>query len=336
MKLKKLLVTLIAGASFSILASDYQQLVTDIEVEENIKTFSQQMADKHQFDEQEIYNLLSKLKHNKSIIQKISRPAESVMPWFKYRNIWMKNKRIDEGAQFWKKHQKTLELAQQKYGVPPEIIVSIIGVETFYGRIQGTHPVLEALHTLGFYYPNRATFFKNELAEYFLLARSQGWKLDEIKGSYAGAMGMGQFISSSYREYAVDFNNDGKIDLFDDPVDMIGSVANYFKRHHWQKDGFIVQPIKLTDKQLALIQHQLSPTRTLQELSESGIDTTKLENKTDKAAIYAFEKAKAEKEYWLGGNNFYVITRYNHNKMYALAVFQLSEAIKAKMKSDKS
>jgi membrane-bound lytic murein transglycosylase B len=331
MKLKKILLTLLTSVSFSILANDYQQLVSDVEVEKSIRAFSQQMAIKHQFDEQAVYNTLSNLKHSQDIIQKMTRPAESVMPWFKYQKIWMKDQRINEGIEFWEKHKTTLERAQEKYGVAPEIIVSIIGVETFYGRIQGTYPVLEALHTLGFYYPKRSTFFKNELVEYFLLARTQGWKLNEIKGSYAGAMGMGQFISSSYRQYAVDFNGDGKINLFDDPVDMIGSVANYFKRHHWQKNGFIVEPVKLKQAQLKLIQHQLKQTHSIEKLKNSGIDTINLENRTDKAGVYAFEKSDTEKEYWLGGKNFYVITRYNHNKMYALAVFQLSEAIKEKM-----
>lgn len=331
MKLRKLLLALFAGVSFLVSATDYHQLVTDAEVTENIKAFAKRMSDQHQFDQQEIFNTLSNLKHSQDIIQRMTKPAESVMPWFRYQKIWMNDKRINQGVGFWKKHAKTLARAQQVYGVDPAIIVAIIGVESFYGQIQGSFPVLEALHTLGFYYPKRANFFRNELAEYFQLARKQGWKHDEIKGSYASAMGMGQFISSSYRMYAVDFNHDGKINLFSDPVDMIGSVANYFKTHHWRKDGFVIQPIKLAQAQKSLVQTELKPLHTLKQMDAVNIDTSDLKGKSDTAAIYVFEKAKGQNEYWLGGDNFYVITRYNHSAMYALAVFQLSEAIKAKM-----
>jgi len=280
-------------------------------------------------------NVLSNLKHNQDIIKRMIKPAESVMPWFRYQKIWMKDKRIDQGVQFWQQNADTLARAEDIYGVDPATIVAIIGVETFYGRIQGTFPVLEALHTLGFYYPKRATFFRNELAEYFQLARREGWALDQIKGSYAGAMGMGQFISSSYRQYAVDFNQDGKINLFSDPVDMIGSVANYFKRHHWRQNGFVVQPIELQAAQKSLVQSDLKPKYTFEQLEALKVDIEELKQASNTAAVYAFKKADGTHEHWLGGENFYVITRYNHSAMYALAVFQLSQAIKSR-KLDKT
>ena len=331
MNFKKTLLGLLLILNFSINATEYKQLVSDAEVTKNIKAFAKQLAEEHQFKQQDVIQILSNLKHDKSIIQKMTRPAESVMPWFKYRNIWMKDKRINQGVDFWERHNETLKKAEEKYGVDPAIIVAIIGVETYYGKIQGTYPVLEALHTLGFYYPKRATFFRNELAEYFQLARSQEWQLDQIKGSYAGAMGMGQFISSSYRYYAVDFNQDGKINLFSDPVDMIGSVANYFKRHHWRKGGFVAQPIELNKAQHKLIQSDLKPSKTLAQMQAAKVDVSNLKQKSDSAAIYAFEQADGQFEHWLAGDNFYTITRYNHSSMYAMAVFQLSEAIKNKM-----
>ncbi len=314
---------------------EYQQLVSNDAAREDIKLFASEMAKKHQFDESKLFNLLSNMEHDQDIIRKMTRPAESVMPWFSYQKIWMKQQRFDEGVEFWRKNAAALTKAEQVYGVDPAIIVAIIGVETFYGRIQGTHSVLSALHTLGFYYPKRATFFRSELAEYLLLARKEGWQLEQIKGSYAGAMGMGQFISSSYSHYAVDFNQDGKTDLFNDPVDMIGSVANYFKQHKWRKDGFVAKPIILAEEQKKLVQTDLKPVHLLDELKAAKIDISDLNNKSNLAAIYQFESAEGEFEYWLAGENFYTITRYNHSAMYALAVFQVSQAIQAKMQSEK-
>lgn len=313
--------------SCSLSATKYKPLVTEDEALKNIAAFAKEMAELHQFDEKQLYEKLSRMQHRQDIIQKISKTAES-MPWHRYRKIWMKEQRIDAGVEFWQQHTETLLKAQQVYGVDPAIIVGIIGVETYFGRYLGKYPVIEALHTLGFYYPKRAAFFRRELAEYLLLARQQEWALDQIKGSYAGAMGMGQFISSSYRNYAVDFNQDGKINLFSDPVDMIGSVANYFKRHRWQAKGFVAEPIELLSAQKKLVQKKLSLSYRLDAMAAEGIDVKSLKQKSTKAGIFAFARDKKVNEHWLVGDNFYVITRYNHNAMYALAVFQLSEAIK--------
>lgn len=295
-----------------------------------INTFAVEMANKYQFDKKEILQLLSSFKVRQDIIQKISKPAES-LSWYRYRPIFIKNQRINQGVDFWKKHQETLQKAYQVYGVDPAIIVAIIGVETFYGKIQGSYPVIEALHTLGFYYPKRSKFFRQELEEFFLLAREQNWQLDQIKGSYAGAMGMGQFISSSYRHYAVDFNQDGKINLFSDPIDMIGSVANYFSRHHWTKGGFVTKKVVLNSNQENIVQSNLKLTHALEYFEELKIDIKDLKNKSKKVGILSFEVVQDQYEHWLVGDNFYVITRYNHSQLYALAVYQLSQAIKQKM-----
>jgi membrane-bound lytic murein transglycosylase B len=325
----------------------YQTPVTDAQAKQNIKKFSQRYIKNNPSSQLGFFNQqpdkqkalsrwLSNIKPRQDILNKISKPAEKSMPWYRYQKIWLKDKRINQGVDFWKKHQATLAKAEKEFGVNAEIIVAIIGVETFYGRIQGSDPVVEALTTLAFYYPPRAKFFKSELAEYLNLAEQQGWPLQAIKGSYAGAMGMGQFISSSYRQYAIDYNQDGKIDLFNDPVDMIGSIANYFKRHHWRTNGFIIQPVKPKKSQLHLVQSKLKQKHSLKDMQKTGVNTDVLDGKTKTAAIYAFDKDPKQKEYWLAGENFYVISRYNHSAMYALAVYQLSQVIHQKYQHQNS
>lgn len=314
--------------SLPIYAEDTQPIISFESVQKDIRSFAKQMANKHQFNELKILKILTPLKVNGMVIKKISKPAES-MAWSSYRKIWMTDERINGGIEFWEKNKATLQRAEQVYGVETAMIVAIIGVETFYGTNQGSFSVLDALNSLSFYYPKRAVFFRGELAEYFVLARKQGWDLNQIKGSYAGAMGMGQFISSSYRRFGVDFNQDGKINLFNDPVDMIGSIANYFSKHGWKNNGFVFQPIKLTQNQQHLVQYDLELVYSLNELKAFGLNIEQLKNKTDKAGVFVFDGENG-KEYWLGGENFYTITRYNINAMYALAIFQLSQAIKAK------
>lgn len=295
-----------------------------------IETFARMMARQHQFDEKQVKQQLINTKLREDIIEKISKPAES-MAWYNYRKIWMTEKRIQQGVDFWRQHQAIFAKAEKAYGVDQSIILAIIGVETFYGKVQGSYPVIEALYTLGFHYPKREKFFRQELAEYFLLAREQNWPLESIKGSYAGAMGMGQFISSSYRHYAVDFNQDGKINLFSDIEDIIGSVANYFHRHGWKKNGFVAKPVALSAKQKNLLQTDLKLTHTPAYFQQQGIDTSELAKNSDLAGIFAFAVEQDKDEYWLVGKNFYVITRYNRSQLYALAVLQLSQAIKQQM-----
>lgn len=299
-----------------------------------LQSFADKMAKEHQFDGEEILKTLQSLKVNKNIIAKMNRPAES-LPWYRYRPIWMKDKRISGGVDFYLKYKSVLERAEKQYGVDKMMIVAIIGIESFYGSHQGTYPVLDALYTLGFHYPKRSAFFKSELEQYFLLSRQQHWKLSDIKGSYAGAMGMGQFISSSYRAYGVDFDQDGKIDLFNNPVDMIGSVANYFKKHHWKKDQFVAKKINLNNQQIKRwVQKDLQLLNRLSDLEKSGIVVEEMKDKDAKVAIFAFRQKDSD-EHWLVASNFYSITRYNHNAMYALAALQLSDAIKENINQQK-
>ncbi|MCW8875747.1 MAG: lytic murein transglycosylase B [Kangiellaceae bacterium] len=314
-------------------AKDVKLAVSTEKANAEITEFAQSMQQQHGFDSKKIVAELTQLAPRKDIIARISKPAES-MPWHRYRKIWMTDKRINSGVDFWRQHEATLNQAEEQFGVDSSIIVGIIGVETFFGRIQGDFPVIEALHTLGFYYPKRSKFFRSELEQFYLLAKEQSWELPSIKGSYAGAMGMGQFISSSYRHYGHDFNQDGTVNLFNDPVDMIGSVANYFKKHGWQKGGFVAEKINLPESAVPLVQRALKLKSDLAKVKGSGIKLSSEGLNSKSFGVFPFATSDANEEYWLGGDNFYVITRYNRSRLYALAVYQLSQAIKAKREQE--
>ncbi|WP_196139359.1 lytic murein transglycosylase B [Aliikangiella sp. G2MR2-5] len=306
--------------------------VSNDDAQKAIAKFSKQMAKKHGFDEQQLFSKLSSLKPDRGIIARITRPAES-LPWYRYRKIFITDKRIEQGVQFWNDNADTLDKVAKQFAVDPEIIVGIIGVETFYGRIQGDFSVFSALHTLGFYYPKRAGFFLKELEQYLILARAQDWELLDIKGSYAGAMGMGQFISSSYTNFGVDYNNDGHVNLFDDKEDMIASVANYFKRHGWVRGGFVAQKIEDSHPLTSIKQQELKLSHSVASLKSKKLIDSDWEKQSEHLGVFAFDADNKREEYWLVGDNFYTITRYNRSSLYALAAYQLSQLIKAKRES---
>lgn len=299
----------------------------------DVKTFIQEMVDKHQFDAKKLTTLFKDVVLKQKIVDAISRPAEG-KPWFQYRPIFVTKTRIKEGVKYWNDNEATLIAAEEKYGVPPEIIVAIIGVETRYGRHKGRYRVMDSLSTLAFAYPKRGKFFRSELEHYLLLTREEGFNPLDIKGSYAGAMGKSQFISSSYRHYAVDFDGDGKRDLWDNNADAIGSVANYFKRHKWQPGGDIVAPAMVGSNHIqVLVKKGYKPHSTVKELRQRGVTA---KSKVDPEALGALLelKKRAGREHWLTLNNFYVITRYNHSPLYAMAVHQLGQAIIAKRNAE--
>jgi len=230
-------------------------------------------------------------------------------------------------VEFYTRYAASLQRAERDYGVPAEIIVAIIGVETRYGRNKGSYRVLDALATLAFDYPKRSEFFSKELKQFFILAREQQLAADELLGSYAGAMGYGQFMPSSYRAYAVDFDGDGSVDIWNNPVDAIGSVANYFRRHGWTPDKPVTAPARVNgDFPREWMNEGLKPTRSIAELAAAGLESQEPFPADALATAMELEGAGGA-EYWLGLHNFYVITRYNHSAMYAMSVYQLSQEL---------
>lgn len=293
--------------------------------------FIRDMAGRHGFDRAELEQLLAGAAVSEAILAIISRPAESRLRWHEYRAIFIKEARIRRGVEFWRTHRAILREAQVKFGVPAEIITAIIGVETFYGRIAGRYRVLDALHTLSFHYPRRAGFFRGELEQFLLMTREQGLDPRALKGSYAGAMGMPQFIASSYRHYAVDFDADGRIDIWNNPADVIGSVANYLAEHGWQPGRPVIARAEITGQRYKhVIGKGLKPDTAAAELRIAGVSSAALYGPDEKLKLFEFE-LEDKNEYWLAHHNFYVITRYNRSALYALAVYQLAREIAARM-----
>lgn len=279
------------------------------------------------FTEAEVKGWLAQAEKRDDIIELISRPAEKSKEWKDYRKIFVTQSRTDKGVKFWAKHKDTLARAEKEFGVPAQVIVAIIGVETRYGGYMGSHRVIDALSTLAFDYPKRSPFFTKELKEFLLLVREQQQDLFALKGSYAGAMGYGQFMPSSFRAYAVDFDGDGIADIWTNPTDAIGSVANYFKRHGWQTDQPVVSRARIAaGYNKAPLDAGLKAESTIGELAEQGYSATEDLSQSMAASPFKLEGQKGA-EFWLGLDNFYVITRYNRSRMYALSVHQLSEQL---------
>jgi len=295
------------------------------------QAFIDKMVKEHQFDAAEISALLGQAKKQQSIIDAMSRPAEKRLNWGQYRKIFITDKRIKGGMKFLEENQALLEQAEKTYGVPAQIITAIVGVETFYGRITGKYSVLDSLYTLGFHYPPRAKFFRSELEEFLQLTREEGVPPTEPLGSYAGAMGRPQFISSSFRAYAVDFDKDGKRDIWENNADVIGSVANYFKRHGWKAGEPVAQLVTGAKKGFEKeIKAGYKPSLNVSALVNKGIILSSPLDKDAQVALLEMESDDGN-EYWVASPNFYAITRYNHSPLYAMAVFQLSEAIRQRM-----
>lgn len=296
-----------------------------------VRAFVDDMVNNHGFDRTELVLLLKKAKKQQSILDAISRPAEKTKPWHEYRAIFLTDKRIDSGVRFWKEHEQELQRISAQTGVPPEIIVGIIGVETFYGRITGKYRVIDALATLAFEYPPRSAFFSKELREFLLLAREERMDATDATGSYAGAMGMPQFMPSSFRAYAVDSSADGRRDIWNNWSDVFGSVANYFVAHGWKAGAPVVAQATLGDTWSGEPPpNQLKASATVGSLSEQGVLFATELSSEDRGQLLTYENADGN-EYWVGFDNFFVITRYNRSVMYALAVHQLGQAIGAQV-----
>ena len=295
-----------------------------------VESFIGEMAERHGFEQAELISIFGAAQFQPSIITTISQPATS-RPWYEYRPLFINSKRISGGIEFWNRHGGTLERARKEFGIPEEIIVAVIGVETMYGVQTGKHRVLDALTTLAFDYPKRAVFFRDELENYLLLGRERSTDLTDllnIRGSYAGAIGIPQFMPSSYRRYALDFDNDGKIDLSGSMADAIGSVANYLKSYGWETEQAIALPALVNgeDYRVALFAGQ-KPAYSAEEMRKLGIVTRASFPPGGYATLIELENADGN-EYWVGFNNFYVITRYNRSVHYAMSVLQLAEKIR--------
>ncbi len=290
----------------------------------DVKEFIDEMVAQHGFDQAYLEKKFAEAKRLDNVLESIAKPAEKELNWGQYRPIFVTKKRINKGKEFIEQHKAILQRAEKEYGVPVEIIAAIIGVETFYGRHTGKYTVFDSLTTLGFDYPKRSKFFKSELKQFLLLSKEEHIDIETMTGSYAGAMGMPQFISSSYRRYAVDFDGDGKRDLWHSIEDVIGSVANYFSEHGWQKGGEVTSQVTVTDKSIVKDSNPLKPYTTLAQLKAQGVKMKGDLSGDEQATLLKFETRNGD-EYWVGLNNFYVVTRYNHSELYAMAVFQLSE-----------
>ena len=264
-----------------------------------------ELVTNHGFEQSFVEDVLSDAVRQQKIIDSISKPAEFTWTWDRYKKLFIEDKRIINGKLFIQNNLQTLERAEKEFGVPKEVITAILGVETRYGKIQGSYRVIDSLLTLGFDYPRRAKFFRKELVDFFLLTRENDLNINEIKGSYAGAMGYGQFISSSYRAYAIDYDGDGYADLFNSVDDAIGSIANYLYIHGWKKEGQIIH-----DAYPNNVRKVFKPNKNLSKyiplsFNEGGKDI-----------------------YFIGDDNFIAITKYNVSHFYAMAIYYLSEELK--------
>lgn len=333
--MNRLMVSALAGALITALGAG-APAYADYRQHPEAERFVADMAERHGFDEAQMRAWLAEAERQDGILEAIARPAERTRTWAEYRPIFLQPLRVTRGVEFWQAHREAFERAEATYGVPPEVILAIIGVETNYGRTMGRHRVIDALTTLAFDYPPRAPFFRRELEQYFVLMREQKQNPLAFKGSYAGAMGFGQFMPSSYRHYAVDFDGDGFVDIWNNPTDAIGSVANYFAEHGWQRDGLVAVRARAGASLERGAEEDWNriepPERTLNDWRARGLTPIfSLPGETPANAL-ALEGNHGD-EFWLAFNNFYVITRYNRSHLYALAVQQLSNAIKTAMET---
>ena len=332
LKISHLLSKLICGSLISLSVGLPAVAETPVETYANhaaIGPYIDELVSEHQLSREDLVRWFSAAEKKQSILDAIARPAEKSKAWKDYRKIFVTESRTSKGIDFWRANEAALNRAEATYGVPAEVVVAIIGVETRYGSNTGRYRVIDALSTLAFDYPRRSKFFKKELTHFLLLAREQGQNPMDLKGSYAGAMGYGQFMPSSYREYAVDFDGDKLADIWLNPTDAIGSVANYFKRHGWKTGEPVVTRARVSaNYDPSIMSAPLKPAETLASLNAKGVRAVEESYSTDQLAAPFKLEGERGAEFWLGLQNFYVITRYNHSRMYALSVHQLSQALK--------
>ena len=303
-----------------------QSLYSDYSENDETVEFIDYMAQKHGYEKSYLEAIFQRAKYQERVVRIMNRQPEGTMTWQRYRGIMINESRISAGKEFIKSHKQDLKRAEKIYGVPAEIIASIIGIETRYGRIKGNIRVIDSLSTLAFDYPRRSKFFKVQLEEFLLLSREENFNLEEIEGSIAGAMGYGQFMPDSYRDYAVDFDNDGVRDILNNPIDAIGSVANFLnKKGKWKPNVPIAMRAKAISE-VKEITSSFKPYMTEIELEKFGLEATEVIPSNLKFVPISLNLEDGY-EYWLGFDNYQSISRYNRSKLYVMAVFEFSNSL---------
>jgi len=304
----------------------------------DVRAFIDEMTAEHGFDRAALARTLGEARYQRAIVDAMDRPLLEPPKWYSYARSFLAPERVAAGVRYWRAHQDDLARAEERYGVPAEIVVAILGVETYYGKNAGNYRVLDALATLAFDYPRRAAFFRGELKQFLLLARELGMSPLAAKGSFAGAMGVPQFMPGSYRAYAVDFDGTGHPDLWQSPADIVGSVANYLARHDWQPGGPVLLPAAIAaetrDAALRKLDGGLSERRATDAWAADGVtiaDPAAVPVDDPVGLLLLEETADGVDgaSYWIACNNFYVLTRYNRSRLYAAAVHSLATAIRA-------
>jgi membrane-bound lytic murein transglycosylase B len=304
----------------------------------DVQAFIEEMVADHGYDRAELTRAFAAARYRPQIVEAMQRPLLAPPKWFDYAPPLLSKERVNGGVAYWNANAAELDRAEERFGVPPEIVVAIIGIETLYGRNTGNHRALDALSTLAFDYPRRAVFFRRELKEFLLLVREQHVDPATPKGSFAGALGVPQFMPGSYREFAVDFDGDGRIDLWASPADIVGSVGNYLARHDWQRGQPVLLPAAIAEDSLVALQHRLdggiSERRSADAWAVDGVAASGAppDLAPDPVGLLMLEERLADgvegASYWIACQNFYVLTRYNRSRLYAAAVSELASAIR--------
>ena len=305
----------------------------------DVRAFIDEMAATDGYDRATLRRAFAQARFQPKIVEAMQRPLLEPPKWFEYAPRFLAPARVAAGVAWWNANADALARAEERYGVPAEIVVAIVGVESYYGRNVGSHRALDALATLAFDYPRRASVFRGELRQFMLLVREQHVAADAPRGSFAGALGVPQFMPGSYRAFAVDFDGDGRIDLWGSPADVAGSVASFLARHDWQRGQPVLLPAAIAEDSLPAVRRRLdggiSERRTLDAWSADGVAPAGApwDLGSDPVAVLLLEEQDADgaedASYWIACQNFYVLTRYNRSRLYAAAVYELARAIRA-------